>query len=345
MSQSHPEQQVSAWQSCEDIKAGITSAIATWSGNEEVSVYSVHTALMSKGGLLVFDITGMLHASVQNGRKSLPLLRCVVYNPNALTDLDAMAVQAVSAYAVPRTYGHWCHFMTEQLFKVTNSRLCIKYKHSLLLVVQHLTVYRQYFEELVARHLLGGGTYLSPQQCKHHITTWCILLLFHLNMWMKAITRRDTSLLETTFHTQWNGYYMRRFNYGEPPQMPYAVALSVCELRHSQCDLNGTTFQWCGKCGLGQDGAGSGRQPTAQEREDSPEVVEWYKKAKAWVAKNKGKEVKDFALATNTPRPHHTKKKPIAAAASAIMVSGAVGAEKFVNSQDLVVLHPVHKSS
>ncbi len=68
----------------------------------------------------------------------------------------------------------------------------------------------------------------------------------------------------------------------------------------------------------------------------------WYAKAKAWVGTHKDRQIKDFALATKNPRPRSTKKR--STASGAISVAGAVGAEKFVNSQDQVALHVVHRS-
>jgi hypothetical protein len=317
------------------MKSLLDSSCATWSEmSTEVSLSTIMAAVTSEFGLLIMDMRGVPHSFKSSATKKRdPVLRCTILNPDANEELTAMSMQSVSEYLFPLTDNHFDRNLDDQREKAMEPSF-IKFLHPPVARVKHLGLYARKFRALRQAHLWNRSTIPNTQANHFHITTWCVLLLFHINIWMKAMMRKDTSILVDEFDTVWQAFYADRLRHGEPPKIPFRMVLILCEYRHDKCKSPGTSILYCAICGVNasrSNGGGGG--------EETPAVKQFYKAFRAWKLTVKGDDksvAKYLSLHPNMKKPDESSTK---VSSSAISVSTSSGVEAHVASQHRIMLH------
>jgi hypothetical protein len=110
------------------------------------------------------------------------------------------------------------------------------------------------FVALVRTHLWNSSPVDTTQQNIHHLSIWCVLLLFHLNIWMKSLTQKDTSLLVSMFDTFWQAFYLPKLGLNMPFRLLFQLVIAFLEQRHAMCRLRGTLPIYCAKCSIDESG-------------------------------------------------------------------------------------------
>jgi hypothetical protein len=286
--------------------------------------------------MLILDMRGVPHTFKSSATKKRdPVLRCSILNPDGNEELTAMSMQSVSEYLFPLTDNHFDRNLDDQREKAMEPSF-IKFVHPPVVRVKHLGLYSRKFRTLRQAHLWNRSSVPNTQANHFHITTWGVLLLFHINIWMLAMTRKDTSVLVEEFDTVWQAFYADRLRHGEPPKIPFRMVLILCEYRHDKCKSPGTSILYCAICGVNASrstGGGGG--------EESPAVKQFYKAFRAWKATVKGDDKsvgKYLSLHPNVKKPDETSAKA-STSSSAISVSIGAGIEAHVASQHRIMLH------
>ena len=212
----------------------------------------------------------------------------------------------------------------------------IKFKHSAVERVKHITRYGKKFRGLRQAYLWDHSTIANTQANKYHITTWCVLLLFHVNIWMLAMTRKDTSLLVEEFDTIFQAHYADRLRHDAPPKVPFHLALSLLEYRHDKCKMRGSCALYCANCGVN-----ASRPSGSSVSEESPASRQFYSAYRAW--KKGVKEGGDKTLAKYQLL-HPNAKKPsaeesVSKVSSSMSVGPSTGLEAHVAHQHRIPLH------
>lgn len=341
-----PASRLMSWQRCDTMTPAVQASCSIWLGSREVSLDVIESAIQSKHGLILLSVTGVPHTHAMPARsKCDPVLRTLIFNPSVNGTVDSylasIEVLGVSPHLFPCTYGFWKKLMREQFGRVFET-LFIKFPAPASEVLQHLMQYKDLFDAKVKVHLFCRGRYQKEQENPAHITIWSVLLLFHLSVWMKALVRRDTSLLVSRFNDEWKEHFENKFVEGELPEVLLKTALRICEYRHEACNIRGTCELYCTKCSLDVN-SGSGVKAGGKPPQSAADK-RWYEDCKKWQAKkeNVNKTMGDFATDSGRPKPKEPSKVP--KNASAVSVSeGGSGVEAYRKQQHLIALHAVSR--
>lgn len=95
--------------------------------------------------------------------------------------------------------------------------------------------------------LFGGHSVAVIQAHRHHVTVWSLVLVFHVNRWMRALVQGDIQLLLTGFDHTWQSIYSVQLGLdvrGRPlVQLPDALLL--CSYRCPGCGRIGGSALHC----------------------------------------------------------------------------------------------------
>jgi hypothetical protein len=295
------------------------------------------SAIVSEFGLLLLDMRGLCRAFKSSAtKKREPVLRCTILNPDGNEQLSSLSIQSVSEYLFPLTDTHFDRNLEDQREKAMEPSF-IKFKHSPVERVKHITLYGKKFRGLRQAYLWERSTIANTQANKHHITVWCVLLLFHVNIWMLAMTRKDTSLLVEEFDTIFQAHYADRLRHEAPPKVPFHLALMMLEYRHDKCKVRGTCNLYCPTCGCGVCLAKPSGSSTSDE---SPATKQFYNGFRTWkkgIKEGGDKSLNKYlSLHPNVKKPEESVSRT---SSSAVSVGPSTGVEAYVSQQHRIPLH------
>lgn len=235
----------------EALAAAYGSCKATYADvNMEVPLSSFLAAITSETGLLLLDVRGIPHVfKSKSSKKCNPITTCVIYNPNGNVELSSLSIRASSPFLFPVTSNHAERNFEDQIDKVFEPS-AFHFCHTPMQSLQYLRDYMKRFRALMVAHLRNGKQLGDTQTNPYHITTWTVLLLFHLNMWMKAVTHQDLNILNTHFNNCWARSYESCLRYGSAPKVSLLRSLELLEYRHDKCKIRGTCLLYCPNCSV-----------------------------------------------------------------------------------------------
>jgi hypothetical protein len=307
------------------VKVGIEMATQMWFKVEKlVTQDQVIRAISSESGLLLFDISGHLY-SFKTAKKDRPTTQAVLVNPNSIEMLNEVEACFTSPYLYPVTADHWMANMDRQKSLATRSSHIIfkneeGVKMSRTMVHQVLCDYTDKFINLLAAHMWDHSLALRNTQGNcHHLTIWSVFLLFHLNLWMNALTHKRLDWLVSKFDSMWFTNYSGNLPAGKAPRLPIIKCVEMCDYRCSGCRQRATCDLVCctSTCvKVATNTVSGGKKEAAAPVVQSAEYIKFYADYERWKGSDKTKTVVMFQESFNPP-----KKRPIAAPKAEVVKS------------------------
>jgi hypothetical protein len=312
------------------LRAVYNAAVATWGKkHNEVMMGTIMQMVVSEYGMFLIDIRGWPHTFKTSATKKRdPVLHCSLFNPDGDATLAALSMQAVSVNLFPLTDELFDRNIEDQRDKAMEHSFIV-FKHSPAVRAKHIGQFGRKVRQLRQTHLWNRSSIANTQANPYHITTWCVILLFYTNIWMKAMTRKDTSILVEEFDMIWQSFYANRLLHGEPPNVSMENTLKLLEYRHDKCKTRGTSSVYCPICSVEESRtkATTGGQTVA---------AGFYAGLNAW--KKTVKEGGDKTEATYLKL--HPNLKKFAAGEKTVGSSSALsGYQAHVARQHLILLH------
>ena len=320
-----------SWLKDDLVKASLDSACSTFEKlHEEVSMSSIMAAITSETGFVMIDIRGIPHVMKSStSKKCSSVLKCVIFNPSANADLSRLSIQALSPNLFPMTDNHFDRLLDDQCDKALETSY-INFIEDPRAILRALSEYRKKFRALRVTHLWNRNEHSNTQANPFHITTWTVMLLFHVNIWMKALTHKNISILVNNFDLLWSAHYGPRLAHGEPPKISLQRSLELLEYRHDKCKIRGTCNLYCAHCSIDvkpQSKASDG---------DSPATKAFYSGYREWKKIHKDGSLNAYLTSNPSIKKPPSSGSPSASASVSIT---AAGVEAYVKEQHRILLH------
>ena len=265
-----------------------------------------------------------------------------LFNPDANLELASLGTSDISAHLFCVTFDQFVALMREQNAKATYpSPLFPGRAHRAMQT--ELQNYDKMMRRLIAG-LFGGCDSAIIQAHKRHVTIWSLVLLFHINRWMRAMVHRDITQLTTGFDSTWHAIYAVQL--GEDatglPHVQLQDALHFLQYRCGSCQRLGASVLYCPSeaCRTAQ---GRTKAAAVESTQVEPgNTAEYMRTFKEWSAqqtslsKDTTKAHKAFAASAIykekafAPKPKRTSAVPKMASC----------AQDRGNEQHLIRLHP-----
>jgi hypothetical protein len=178
--------------------ASICSMIYSTSGG--------HGKSAAARGLILLDILGVFHSVYRKRDKpetGMQTHEATIYNPNREPTLLALGPSYTSIYIFPVSAAHFAAFIRAEVRKAVQDP---KIPYEDAKTVQERLFILQQYEKLMG-NLIAAQLGSNPQSDRYHVSKWALLLVFHVNRWVKATVSFQLRLLTDKFHDGWTTHY------------------------------------------------------------------------------------------------------------------------------------------
>ena len=230
---------------------------------QDLSPDQILTALFSENGLLIQSMSGILHSVKYPSTQKLGKVTFIdhlsssIFNPDSNHILDGLGMGVHSRYLAPISITHFNYLIQEQLMKVNNTSLtfaaaiipaeAIQSGQSLSSTLSGILLsYQGKCNALFDLLFKGHGT-SEIQACPHHVSLWWLFFVFHINLWNRALTNKNPTILITEFMHSWSLNYASQLgsNSHGLPLVDLKSALLGLAYRCSTCTCFGSSAICC----------------------------------------------------------------------------------------------------
>lgn len=174
----------------------------------------------------------------------VPKIVTKLFNPDQHPVLSRMGAKAVPVHLLCATLAQFEAKMENQALKCLQESPL--FDSASEVVIKILFAYREKIT-LLCDGIFGGRTPAAVQAHRHHMTAWSVVLLFHLNRWMRALLNRNIKLLLDGFDTTWQCTYLVMLGTDASglPVVSLQDALLFLGYHCPSCNRNGACSLWC----------------------------------------------------------------------------------------------------
>lgn len=236
------------------LKVAFERARENFELGSELSLDEMLNMLLSAtDGLLLVGVDGipatMKMQTLTRHTLVAPKIVSQMFNPDADPYLASLGSRKTSAHLFPATLAQFDALISDTFLKLMNPSPLFPEASAKVRggFVSILTAYQRKIHDLVAGLCGGLCSSTALQSNPHHITIWAIILLFHLNRWMRAMVHGKISLLVDDFDSTWFATYAGQV--GSQPKSGYGLLLSDLLMflgyRCPRCYRLGAFLQFC----------------------------------------------------------------------------------------------------